>query len=337
MTNIGRAATPWLLMAVGDNRQHAGNSGYDDQADIYYTWDSTVSNHANIKVGDPVAIWDKERLLGISVVESIETSVKEKLLFRCPNPKCGRALIKQRRVKSPRFRCHDCRAEFDDPVTEVATVTEYRSRHDAAWTSLESVLNGQELRALCRSPKSQLSMRSLNWSAFRSALEERGAARAISRVVTRAPDVSFPQPGSVQIELPAGHRSAVVRVRRGQRAFRDALLASDGGKCAFTGSAPDRVLEAGHLYSYAKLGEHHDHGGLLLRRDVHRLFDDGWLAVDPGSLRVDVSALLEAYPQYALLHNEQLRVRLHDKQVEWLDKHWMEHRGSAEPKATDSR
>jgi hypothetical protein len=25
----------WLLMAAGDNRQHGGNSGYDDQADVY--------------------------------------------------------------------------------------------------------------------------------------------------------------------------------------------------------------------------------------------------------------------------------------------------------------
>jgi len=176
----------WLLMAVGDNRQHGGNSGYDDQADVYYTWDSTVSNYGSVKVGDPVAIWDKERLLGISVVEAIEKTVKEKLLFRCPNPQCGRAGIKERRVKSPRFRCQECGLEFDEPSTEVATVTEYRSRHDAAWTSLDNLLSGEQLRGMCESPKSQLSMRSLNWMAFRDALEERGAERAVSRVSGRS-------------------------------------------------------------------------------------------------------------------------------------------------------
>ena len=41
----------WLLMTVGNDRQHGGNSGYDDQVDVYYTWDSTVPNHANIKRG----------------------------------------------------------------------------------------------------------------------------------------------------------------------------------------------------------------------------------------------------------------------------------------------
>lgn len=317
--------TAWLLMAVGDNRQHGGNSGYDDEADVYYTWDSTVNNYANIKVGDPVAIWDKERLLGVSIVEAIETAVKKKMLFRCPNPACGRAGIKERRTKIPRFRCQECGLEFDEPATEVATVTEYRSRHDAAWTSLDSLLSGEQLRNLCQSPRSQLSMRSLDWAAFRNALEDRGAERAVSRVVEKAPDFFFPQQG-VQIEFPAGHAQTVVRVRRGQRNFRDHLLNSYGGRCAFTGSAPDRVLEAGHLYSYAQLGEHHEHGGLLLRRDVHRLFDDGWLAVDPATLRVDVSTSLETFPQYARLHEQRLHVGLHDKQVEWFDKHWAEHR-----------
>jgi hypothetical protein len=82
-------------MTVGDNRQHGGNAGYDDQADVYYTWDSTVPNHAQIKVGDPVALWDKDRLLGLSVIEEIETETKGKILssargVRKPASKLGR-------------------------------------------------------------------------------------------------------------------------------------------------------------------------------------------------------------------------------------------------------
>lgn len=316
----------WLLMSVGDDRQHGGNSGYDDQADVYYTWDSTVSNYASIKVGDPIAVWDKQRLLGISVIEEIDTVVKEKLLFRCPNPTCGRAGIKERKVKSPRFRCQECDFEFDEPTTEVATVTEYRSRHDAAWTSLDSLLMGGQLRELCESPKSQLSMRSLDWLKFKDAVEDRGGERAIVRVAGRRFDFNFSTPADVQTEFPQGHTHAVVRVRRGQRKFRDHLLKSQGALCAFTGTAPDRVLEAGHLYSYAQLGEHHEHGGLLLRRDIHRLFDDGWLAVDPASLKVSVYDELESYPQYAKLHDEQLHLQPQKQQIEWLGKHWSEHR-----------
>ncbi|MGY4720072.1 HNH endonuclease [Naumannella huperziae] len=105
-------------------------------------------------------------------------------------------------------------------------------------------------------------------------------------------------------------------------------MATQRDACAFTGEAPTRVLEAGHLYSYAQLGVHHEHGGLLLRRDIHRLFDDGWLAVDPESLRIDVANPLESYPQYARLHDQRLRADVQDSQVQWLSHHWKEHRAS---------
>lgn len=314
----------WLLLAAGADRQHGGNAGYDDQADVYYTWDSTVNNYANISVGDPIAIWDKQRLLGISVIEQIDTAVKEKLLYRCPQ--CNRAGIKERKSKSPRFRCQECGNEFDTPASEVATVTEYRSRHDAAWTSLDNILTGDQLRPLCQSPKSQLSMRSLDWTLFQHAIEARGAGRAVSRVLDRAPDLAFPLETGMHVEFSQGHTHAVVRVRRGQRGFRDHLLETQGSQCAFTGTAPERVLDAGHLYSYAQLGEHQEHGGLLLRKDIHRLFDDGWLAVDPEMLKVDVSGELRGYPQYAGLQDRPLVVPLHVDQVEWLGKHWAEHR-----------
>lgn len=306
----------WLFMTVGENRQHGGNLGYDDQADVYYTWDSTVPNHAKIKVGDPIALWDKDRLLGLSLIEEIETDTKDKLLFKCP--RCTKAGIKARRNKDPKFKCYKCGHEFDHPITRTETVTEYRSRHDAAWTSLEGLLGGADLRQLCESPKSQLSLRPLRWEDFRQSLSSKGAIRAVDRVAQRAPDIAFPQ----------GHRHATVRVRRGQMQFRDHLIDTYGDACAFTGEAPARVLEAGHLYSYAELGVHHEHGGLLLRRDIHRLFDDGWLAVEPDRLRVDVSGQLEPYPQYAALHDQQLRVTLRDRQIEWLASHWTEHRAS---------
>jgi DNA-directed RNA polymerase subunit RPC12/RpoP len=306
----------WLLMTVGDSRQHGGNSGYDDEPDVYYTWDSTVPNHTRIAEGDAIAVWDKKQLLGVSVVETIETTEREKLLFKCVH--CGKAGIKERKTKTPRYKCYKCSGVFDRPTSQKVSVTEYRSRHDAAWTSLDSLLTGAELRRLCESPRSQLSMRSLNWEPIQAILAERGAARAVERVEHRSPDIFFPQ----------GHRLELVRVRRGQQKFRDHLLATHGESCAITGDAPAKVLEAGHLYSYAELGVHHDHGGLLLRRDVHRLFDDGWLAIDPHRLRIDVSDDLASYSQYSQLSGRPVRAKLGDNQVAWLERHWAEHRAS---------
>lgn len=322
-------------MAAGENRGHGGNFGYDDQLDSYYSWDSKVPNHRNLKVGDPVALWDKERLLGVSVIEEIETSGGRKTQLRCPD--CGRTRIQPRKNTALRFRCSKCGHEFETPVVEQVDVVQYTARYDAAWTSLDGLLDKHELKQLNTNKGSINSMRELDWPAFREVLVDRGAGRAVERLTARTPDLSWQPPDGSPVEAAGGFGQAIVRVRRGQRQFRENLLADQGSTCAFTGDAPERVLEAGHLYSYAKLGTHFRYGGLMLRRDIHRLFDDGSLAVDPALLRIDVGSDLAQYPQYAQLHGEPLMTRLVDDQVEWLGKHWDEHRTAQRHSAGPAR
>ncbi|QTE29255.1 HNH endonuclease signature motif containing protein [Pengzhenrongella sicca] len=316
----------WLLMAAGDNRGHGGNSGYDDQFDAYYSWDSNVPNHKNLAVGDPIALWDKERLLGVSVIEEIKATLGLKLLSRCPS--CNTTRISDRKKSEPRYRCMKCRAEFATPSPDVVEVLRYRARYDAAWTPLDGFFTGGEIRSLAVNAGDINAMRPLDWVAFGAALIARDAGHALDRVSARI-DVNWQSEFGVLVEAPQGFSHALVRVRRGQQQFREQLLASQGSVCAFTGRAPVRVLEAGHLYSYAQLGTHFKHGGLMLRRDIHRLFDDGLLAVQPSRLRIDVAPGLAMYPQYARLHDEPLKSRLQDEQVDWLGKHWAEHRLSA--------
>ncbi|PZR52938.1 HNH endonuclease [Xylanimonas oleitrophica] len=323
----GAPQRAWLLMAAGDDRGHGGNAGYDDQVDAYYSWDSNVPNHRNITVGDPIALWDKERLLGVSVIEEIETTQGRKALHRCP--KCRTTRIRERRRMVPRYRCMKCRHEFAAPLLDEVDVVLYRARYDAAWASLEGVLSGDEVRSLSANSGDFNAMRPLDWARFSDVLAARGGGRAVDRVSGRALGVDWrPLPG-LRVEPPQGFRHSLVRVRRGQRQFREHLLNSQGSVCAFTGGAPERVLEAGHLYSYAELGTHFEHGGLMVRRDIHRLFDDGMLAVEPSKLRIDVAPDLAAYPQYGRLHGSVLAIRLRHQQIDWLGKHWDEHRGSS--------
>lgn len=310
-------------MAAGDNRGHGGNLGYDDQIDAHYSWDSNVPNHTKLRVGDLIALWDKQTLLGVSVIEEIEMTRGPKLLHRCPA--CRTTRISERKQKLPRYRCMKCRDEFEQPDLDVVVLDIYRARYDAAWTPLEGVLSEQELRSLALHRGDINAMRPLDWTAFRRALAEKNAERAIRRVSSRI-DATFGDPAGVPLEVPGGFGHTFVRVRRGQAQFREQLLEHQGAVCAFTGTAPARVLEAGHLYSYAEIGTHYQYGGLMLRRDIHRLFDDGSLAIEPGSLRVDVAPELESYPQYARLHDRPLALALRDEQVEWLGKHWASNR-----------
>ncbi len=313
-------------MAAGDNRGHGGNAGYDDQVDAYYSWDSNVPNAKKISPGDVVVLWDKERVLGVSVVEQIDVSRGTKVLNRCPA--CGTTRIAVRKSATPRYRCmkDGCHAEFNDPSIDVVAVDQYVARYDAAWTSLDGVVDTALVKALAVHRGDFNAMRPLDGAKLRLALGDRHAQRALARIDARETSMVPLAHAGTAVDFTQGFVHSVVRVRRGQTKFREHILALQGETCAFTGPAPRRALEAGHLYSYARLGEHHAHGGMMLRRDIHRLFDDGLIAVDPGRLVADVSPELERYPQYARLHDAPLSIDVRDDQVDWLARHWNEHR-----------
>lgn len=88
--------------------------------------------------------------------------------------------------------------------------------------------------------------------------------------------------------------------RRGQPAFRKALIEVYGGRCAITGCSIVDVLEAAHIYPYMD-GETNDVGnGLLLRADLHTLFDLRLISADPDTSRVVGCTSLQGteYDQY---------------------------------------
>jgi len=67
----------------------------------------------------------------------------------------------------------------------------------------------------------------------------------------------------------------------GQGAFRLAVLEAYGGACAVTTEHSLPVLEAAHIRPWGQGGEHVVRNGLPLRRDLHRLFDLGYVTVRP--------------------------------------------------------
>ncbi len=311
------------MLAAGDDRQHAGNEGYDDDPQRHYSWDSTVANHSRPKAGDVIALWDKKILLGASIIESIVEGDDTKVRLRCPV--CSKTKIKMRRM-APKYRCFEqsCKAEFREPVQERVDVHNYRTSHEAAWVYLEGLLDAVRLRPLCIEPKSQQSIRELKLEEFHEALQSAGAGAEIA-MLARVQQRFGQSKGPLTTH---GHSMTTVRVRNGQGAFRKALLNSYDSVCALTGQQPVHVLEAAHLYRYSELGRHHEDGGLLLRRDLHRLFDLGLIAIDPATGVIDVTAELRRYEDYAALHLRTLAVQLPEGARRWLKLHWEQHRGS---------
>jgi HNH endonuclease len=80
--------------------------------------------------------------------------------------------------------------------------------------------------------------------------------------------------------------------RRGQTEFRAKLLVAYGGRCAITQCDAEPALEAAHILGYAETGSQAVTNGLLLRADIHTLFDTGHIRIDPETMTVVLSAEL---------------------------------------------
>jgi putative restriction endonuclease len=80
--------------------------------------------------------------------------------------------------------------------------------------------------------------------------------------------------------------------RLGQSAFRVIVTDVYKRQCALTNSHVLHVLDAAHIHPYAEGGNHSPSNGLLLRQDVHTLFDRGYLTVSPD-FHVEVSRRLK--------------------------------------------
>lgn len=83
--------------------------------------------------------------------------------------------------------------------------------------------------------------------------------------------------------------SRTVALRRGQPKFRKKLLSIYGYTCAVTGTSFPPILEAAHIVPYMGEKTNHVTNGILLRTDIHTLFDLGLLGINQ-SYKVVVSS-----------------------------------------------
>jgi hypothetical protein len=83
--------------------------------------------------------------------------------------------------------------------------------------------------------------------------------------------------------------------RRGQPEFRRKLLEAYKGRCVITGCSSEEALEAAHIEPYSKTKNNDPKNGILLRADIHTLFDCDLIGIDPDTMKVCVSPNLVDY------------------------------------------
>ncbi len=113
-------------------------------------------------------------------------------------------------------------------------------------------------------------------------------------------------------ESPQYGKDILTKVRLGQGAFRILVTDAYNRRCSISGEKTLPVLEAAHIKPYSESGPHFISNGLLLRSDLHKLFDSGYLTIT-SSFKIEVSKKIKEE-----FHNGREYYQFHGKNLSFL-------------------
>jgi hypothetical protein len=269
-----------------------GVLAYPDELGVRYVYDTNVPNGRYVAVGDLAVVRDNRSVLGAGWIDSIEVTAGHKIRYRCPN--CASTDFKYRSRKQFAYRCARCATEFDAAAEEELMVQVFTANYSRTYRPVDRPFPARELDSVYVARSQQHAIRRLDVSRLRLVLEQ--------HLVTGAP--WWGAHVREDERIPGGHGAGLSKTRVGQQRFREAMLVRHGEACAFTGPQPPGALEAAHLYLYSTNPEHDIKGGLLLRCDLHALFDRWLITIDPDSWSIQVAPELMRYPGLAVLDGQ---------------------------------
>lgn len=110
-----------------------------------------------------------------------------------------------------------------------------------------------------------------------------------------------------------------INKRKNQSKFRLNILKLYKQKCAISNTDVEDVLDAAHIISHSKSGINKSDNGILLRSDLHILFDRNLILIEPTTYDVLVSEILKNTPYYNF-HKMKLQLPITN---EFLLKKWV--------------
>lgn len=286
----------WSFKAVGqDDLRYFGNNGYHDDSTGFYRYDNFVPNHKQVKEGDIVIITDRKNVLGISIIDNLSSAPYIKVRNRCPHENCTPEKLTLRKYKKPDWRCSNGH-EFSEPKEEGISAREFKADYEKNYKPINFVsmedLISQTPRYNVQSSIQEIDFEWAN-NLFGDIIQLDPSEADIDDIPLDADD----------------QRKAVLRQikqRRGQKAFRDALI-SKVAKCAVSDCKIVDILEAAHITAYKNDTHNHVSNGLLLRCDMHTLYDLELFAINPDSLVIYFSQHIQD-KEYTRYHGKKLDV-----------------------------
>jgi len=303
----------WVLKSVNnDDLSYISNDGHADELTTKYVYDNFVPNCLQITRGDIVVIVNKKIVLGLGKISRIVISNSVKTRRRCSV--CKSTNYEGRKTKLPKFRCNKGH-EFEEPIEELVEVTQYEAYYSQSFILPNKKVTVDQLRHYHdKGYNRNMSMQSLSSSFLEDYFvkEHKGLLEEFSHLDAEDADTNFLSEIFSDDYVPndVDERSKIYKAiiqRRGQKEFREAVRELYGDKCVITGCEILDVLEAAHINSYKGEKDNHATNGLLLRADIHTLFDLDLIGIEPNNLKIHLSKLVNKNG-YEKLENTSLQI-----------------------------
>jgi putative restriction endonuclease len=291
----------WILKSKGKKSSFGGNNGYADELERFYLYDTTVKNHDKIKEGDYVLLVDKYHIKGSANIEYIEvTEDIPKQRFRCPE--CGTQELYSRSSISPKYKCRK-KHEFEVPKVEDIIVTQYRALYSASFKPAVSKLSVKTLDGHYIKRNIYYSIQQADLSFITGGAADSSIQRKEQRLAQVKERGELVLPTGAYIPSGDDNRSFLitkVAARPSQDVFRWDLFRIYGIRCMVTGCDVATAIEASHICPYRGEKDNHPENGILLRRDLHALYDEDLIGIDPRLLTIRLSKAIKGsfYEQY---------------------------------------
>jgi len=118
--------------------------------------------------------------------------------------------------------------------------------------------------------------------------------------------------------------------RPGQHRFRTELIKVYGSRCAISGCEVDDALEAAHIHPHTGPNSDDLGNGIVLRADLHRLFDRNLIGINPHNLKVVVRRSMKN-TEYWRFNDRDLKLAEHARSrlsFPMLDFKWREYKAA---------
>ncbi|MBB5637268.1 hypothetical protein HDE68_003181 [Pedobacter cryoconitis] len=315
MQQINNERKLWVLKSIEDkDRSNLAIGSYKDKVDESYNYDNYVPNHKQIKPNDLIVIIDKKKIIGFAKIRNISTTLDVKTMRSCPESGCTKSTISARKKLKPAYKCSNGHL-FDIPKEIDKEITKYTAEYKGNYIPYNSVnITPLDLIPYYYKLNRQLSMQSLNQAALDLFPEITSILFGRTDTLLLSPEEGndeneYPEDGGYNSNNEDERQSVSrqIKARRGQKKFRDSLIERYGKICMVTGCTILDILEAAHIKPYKGVKDNHAANGLLLRSDIHTLFDLNLLAIEPKTLIIYVHD--RALPEYEYIQGKKLLVK----------------------------